>query len=183
MASLKHTKTAKINHQDHDVRFSRNKLSEALFLLSPHNFITEPPHPLLQHCLTDLSQAEQNWRQGVPTNLAPTATIWHYSPPTSPPAPCKMLPKTKSYLEFSWTWSFASKKKKKTIREKEQRTAGKDNLPWKRSLGLKMLYIIPVSHPSAAAALQMGVQITGAVWIRTCSLMMTSRSHRTDLAS
>lgn len=93
MASLKHTKTAKINHQDHDVRFSRNKLSEALFLLSPHNFITEPPHPLLQHCLTDLSQAEQNWRQWVPINLAPTAKIWHYSPPTSPPIPAKCYPR------------------------------------------------------------------------------------------
>lgn len=45
-------------------------------------------------------------------------------------------------------------------------------------MGLKMLSIIAVRHPSAAAVLQTGVQITGSVWVKTSSHTMTSRSQR-----
>lgn len=149
--------------------FSRNKLSE-VFLLSPHI-----PTTSLQHL-----PLPSSWPEPGRAGLSPAGCplIWYLLqnlvllPTHFPLHPCKMSPKTESRLEFIWTRLFAAKKHQR----KEQRAAGEDNVPWKWSLGLKMLSIIAVRHPSAA--LQTGVQITGSVWITTCSHTMTSRSHR-----
>lgn len=160
----------------HDIQQKKAFWSAVPFISShPQDSTTAPPYPLLLTWARQ-SRTERSW---VPTNLVPT-TKFGTAPHPLPPPP---LQNATQRLNPVWNSSELGYLFQITIREKEQRAAGEDNLPWKQSLGVKMLSITAVSHPSAAAVLQRGVQITGSVQMRTCSHTVTSRSQRTDLTS